>query len=244
MSPFDLPLIAPVLRHAGDLVLSLSDALAPLVGADHAAAAAVVALTALVRLLLVPLGVAQVRADLGRRRLAPLVAELRRRHRDTPELLRAKMLELYAREGASPLAGCLPVLAQAPVLAMVYGVFTQARLAGLPNLLLDQALVGVGLGTSLVQAVTAGALAAPGAAVFAVVLVVVATAGVVLARSTAPVEGAEPVPGGPALRYLAPVLSVGFACFVPLAAALYLATSAAWTCTERLVVRRLLLARA
>ncbi|MFY0408344.1 membrane protein insertase YidC [Solicola sp. PLA-1-18] len=243
MSPFDLPPVAALLRHAGDLVLSLADALAPLVGADHAAAAAVVTLTALVRLLLVPLGVAQVRADLGRRRIAPLVADLRRRYRDRPEVLRARLLELYDREGASPLAGCLPVLAQAPVLAMVYGVFTQARLAGLPNLLLDQALVGVGLGSSLVRVVAAGALTPPGATVFAALLLVVAVAGVVLARSTAPVEGVEPVPGAGGLRYLAPVLSVGFACFVPLAAALYLATSAAWTCTERLVVRRVLLAR-
>ncbi|MDO3697273.1 membrane protein insertase YidC, partial [Curtobacterium flaccumfaciens] len=117
-----LPLVGPLLHGGADLVTALTAALSPVAG-SFAAAIAVVLLTLAVRLVLVPLSVLQVRAERDRRRLAPRLAALRKRHgRDTQRLQRA-VQQLYTDEKVSPLAGCLPVLAQAPVVSLVYALY-------------------------------------------------------------------------------------------------------------------------
>lgn len=52
---------------------------------------------------------------------------------------------MYADEGVSPVAGCVPLLLQAPVLALVYSLFITPTIAGHPNALLEEALAGVSL---------------------------------------------------------------------------------------------------
>src|SRR5690606_10314410 len=98
------PPLALALESASALLTALSGALAPLVGASSAALA-VVLLTVAVRALLIPLGAMQVRAEARRRRLAPRLTELRRRHATHPERLQRETLELYRTEGVSPFAG-------------------------------------------------------------------------------------------------------------------------------------------
>ena len=64
-----------------------------------------------VRALLIPVGVSQVRAEFTRRRLAPQLAELQRRHGKDRETLARKTMELYQAEKTSPFAGMLPLRA-------------------------------------------------------------------------------------------------------------------------------------
>ncbi|NGO72884.1 YidC/Oxa1 family membrane protein insertase, partial [Streptomyces boncukensis] len=138
------------------LVASLSDALTPLFG-GAATAAAIVAFTMGVRLALHPLARAAARGERVRARLAPRAAELQRRHGRNPERLRREMRELYAREGASPAAGCLPGLLQLPVFFAMYHVFTT------DDALLEHTLLGAPLGGRWAQALgEGGLLGAPG----------------------------------------------------------------------------------
>nr|WP_246306824.1 membrane protein insertase YidC [Herbiconiux flava] len=132
----------------------LSSVLQPLAG-GASAALAVVALTVLVRLVLIPVGVSQARAQRMRARLAPRLAELQRRHRRDPQRLQRETMALYASENASPLAGCLPLLLQAPVLSLVYGLFILPTINGHPNVLLTEWLLGAPLGTSFAAALSA-----------------------------------------------------------------------------------------
>ncbi len=112
MNIYELGPIAATLDGAYAVFVSIATFLEPVAGSSSAALAVVV-LTLLVRAMLIPVGVSQMRADAVRRRIAPQVAELRRRYGADPRLLQRKMLELYAQEKASPVAGCLPLLAQA-----------------------------------------------------------------------------------------------------------------------------------
>ncbi|BDZ66343.1 hypothetical protein GCM10025877_32810 [Agromyces mangrovi Wang et al. 2018] len=107
MNPFDLPLLATIVDHAATALLRLADLLDPFAGPASAALAIVLA-TALVRTALVPLGVAQARADRDRRRLAPRVARIRERYRDQPERLQAEL-----RSSTRPRA-CRPRRAASP----------------------------------------------------------------------------------------------------------------------------------
>jgi len=242
----DLYSVAPVaalLQAAVAAVTALSSALAPLSGASSTALV-IVLVTLLLRAALVPVGRAQVRAEFVRRRLAPTLRDLQRRYRADPALLSRKTAELYAAEKASPLAGCLPTLLQAPIVSTVYALFVLASINGQPNPLLAQELGGVPLGTSFLAFLGATPNFWPGLVLFGALLAVIAmTAGFsrrLAARYASPVvPAAQPAATRlAALLSWLPFLTVGFASLVPLAATLYLAVSTAWTLVERGILYR------
>ncbi|RIJ54373.1 preprotein translocase, partial [Clavibacter lycopersici] len=144
-----------------------------------------------------------------------------------------------------PLAGCLPTLAQAPVLAAVYALFVHARIGGEANALLAAPFAGMPLGTS---ALAAAGLGVVPVVVSIAVLGLLAVVVEVRRRADLRFQG-PPVPADPAIPGMAgmagmmrvlPFVTVVFAGVAPLAAALYLLSSAAWTLLERAVLRRLL----
>lgn len=240
MDLFAFPPLAALLDAAYGALARLSALLEPLAGAS-AAAVAVLLVTLLVRALLIPVGVSQAKAEQTRARLAPRLRELQRRHRKNPERLQREMTELYRSENTSPFAGMLPVLAQAPVIGILYTLFIRTDIAGHPNALLLHDLFGAPLGTSLVQLLAAGPFSVPTLLVHAVLIAVM----IVVAEITRRVFRPEPVEDSPlsspgmlrlagALHHLTAV----FAVFVPLAATLYLAVTVTWTLVQRALLRR------
>lgn len=236
MDIYAFPPIAAILDAAYSGLLALS--------ALVTAPAAIVLVTLLVRALLIPLGRSQVKAEITRRRLAPKLRELQRRHRKRPEVLQQKTLELYRDEKTSPLAGIGPALAQAPVLSILYGVFVLPSINGHPNALLDETLLGVPLGRSFVSLVASGAWV--DAVVCAVLLLAIAGTAVLSRRQI--LRFAEPpIPGDAqseqahrvirGMSWMA-FLTVVFAAVVPLAATIYLTVTTAWTLAERTLLRR------
>jgi YidC/Oxa1 family membrane protein insertase len=241
MDFFSWPPIAAVLDGAYGLVTALSATVEPVVG-TLAGLVAVAMLTVLVRILLIPVGISQVRAEYGRRRLAPHLAELQRKHKDDRETLTRKTMELYQAEQVSPFAGMLPLLAQIPVITLVYAVFTHPIIAGHANALLTEHAFGAPLGTSFVGLTGVGAGVWPAMLVYLGVLALIAIVTTVSRRVlTLPQPEGSQAPAGMlrALSFL-PYVTVVFAAFVPLAAAVYILTSTAWTVAERWTLRRLL----
>jgi YidC/Oxa1 family membrane protein insertase len=238
--------IATILDGAYALFVAINTFILPIAGSSSAAVA-VVLLTVLVRAFLVPVGVSQVRADAIRRRLAPQIAELRRRYRTDPELLQRRIQELYAAAKASPTAGCLPMLAQAPVLSILYGLFTLPSIGGHPNMLLAEDLVGVPLGAAFAEIAVSGTLAWESCwpflvAMSGIALVAYASRRLLIATS---LDAEAPPAGDPrALAAIsravsfAPFLTAVVAAFAPLAAAIYLLVTVTWTLVERLILRR------
>jgi YidC/Oxa1 family membrane protein insertase len=134
----------------------------------------------------------------------------------------------------SPLAGCLPVLVQAPFFFVMYRLFTT------PNDLLDATLAGVPLGHHLTDGLTVAS-----AAIYVVLLALL----IALARLSAKRMRQAPAPAATPeieraqeqmrrVMVLLPYGTVVFAVFVPLAAGLYLVTTTAWTALEQGVLRR------
>jgi len=237
-----LPVVGTLLHGGADLLAATTAALSPVAG-GLAAAIAVVLLTVAVRAVLVPLAVLQVRAERDRRRLAPQLAALRKRYATDTERLRRAVQELYTNEHVSPLAGCLPVLAQAPVLSLVSALFTHASIGGATNTLLAATLAGIPLGHSFVVVLTSPLWVH--AWVIVLLLGVLAVVVELSRRANlrwSPAAVPDPsVPGATAaIGRWAPFVTVVFAAIAPLAAALYVVTSATWTFGERAVLRRLL----
>ncbi|MGW2399842.1 YidC/Oxa1 family membrane protein insertase [Kitasatospora sp. NPDC001664] len=219
--------------------MSVFTLLDPAVGLAHDAVAAlaahlptalaVVLFTAAVRLLLHPLARAAARGERVRARLAPRLAELGRTHKERPERLREATAELYRTEGASPFAGCLPMLAQLPFFTVMYRLFTT------PNDLLGATLFGVPLGLH-----PSSAHSGPELALFAAVFAALAALGWLGFRRARRTMAAQPTPPAPGTG-IAPYLSYGtalFALVLPLAGALYLLTTTTWTLAERAWLHR------
>jgi YidC/Oxa1 family membrane protein insertase len=241
MDIFSFGPIAAILDAAYGFVTALSTAVEPIAG-TASGLVAVVLLTMLVRTLLVPVGMSQVRAEFTRRRLAPKLAELQRKHGKDRETLTRKTMELYQSEKASPFAGMLPLLLQIPVISLVYALFTHPMIAGHANTLLTEKAFGAPLGTSFVGLTSAGAAVWPAMLVYLGTLALIAIVTTVSRRVLAlPQLTGQAQPTGivRALSFL-PYVTVVFAAFVPLAAAVYILTSTAWTVAERVILRRLL----
>jgi YidC/Oxa1 family membrane protein insertase len=246
------------------LVCWFAAVLAPLFG-GLAAAAAIVVFTLLIRLALVPLSYYAVRGERARSRLLPRVQELQRRHAKDPERLRRELATLQRAEGTSMYAGCLPLLLQLPFFSVMYRLFLSHSVAGSPNTLLSHRLLAAPLGSWWLGG--AGPVSAQGA-VFAGLFVLLAVVGLAALRAArrarartqttaaapAPVTGRRAGAGtagqtgaaqsGAADRVagllgrVMPFGSLLMAAIVPLAAGLYLLTTATWTLAERAAINR------
>ncbi len=88
--------------------------------AGHNYVLGVILFTLVVRLVLFPLGVTQVRSMQKMAKLAPRQRQLQAQHKGNPQKLQQEIAAMYKEEGANPAAGCLPLLLQLPVM---YGLF-------------------------------------------------------------------------------------------------------------------------
>ena len=240
------------------VVSVLASILTPLLS-GLAAAAAIVLFTMGVRLLLLPLSYRAMRGMDAQARLAPRVQALQKEHAGHPDRLQRELSALYRAEGTSMLGGCLPLLAQWPVLSVMTLLFRSPRVGGTANSLLTHDLFGASLGSHWLGG--AGPLSAQGA-VFAGLFLLLAGVGWLSARmaprlGTPGLAGAAATPGrsgqaagrdstsadqasriSAGLARFIPYATVILAAFLPLAAGLYLLTTTAWTLGERTLLRR------
>ncbi|WP_225822843.1 YidC/Oxa1 family membrane protein insertase [Streptomyces naphthomycinicus] len=230
------------------LVEHLADLLTPLFHAS-AAAAAIVLCTALVRLLVHPLSRAAARGRRASAALQPRIAALREKHAEHPRRLRQAVLELHAEEKVSPLAGCLPGLLQLPAFFVLYHLFSSTTIGGESNGLLDHRLFAAPLGGRWADALADGGMFGPAGLVYLSLFAVAAAVATVnqlrarrtAARQPAPVAAGAQVPGLAAITRVTPFLSyftLVTVAVVPLAAALYVVTSTAWSAAEQALLHR------
>ncbi|GAA3570317.1 membrane protein insertase YidC [Nonomuraea rosea] len=192
------------------------------------AALGIVLFTLAVRLLLLPLNVRQARIAKIRERLAPKLRELQKRFARNPERLVKETSALYAKEGSSPFAGFMPMLAQLPFMWLMYRVATH------PTALVGHDLFGAPLGQQVAGVIANYGLLSTPVLVFVVVIALVA---VVAWLSTRQIKISEEQPE--LMRKLAPFLPYGSvlaALVLPLAAGVYLLVSSAWAVSERAVL--------
>ncbi|RDV84904.1 protein translocase component YidC [Ammonifex thiophilus] len=81
---------------------------------------AIIMLTILVRLVLLPLNYRQMRSVVALQQLHPKIKELQEKYKQDPQKLQQKLMELYREHNVNPMAGCLPLLIQLPILIALY----------------------------------------------------------------------------------------------------------------------------
>lgn len=84
---------------------------------------AIIALTTIIRTLLLPITVHTARVQVRMRTLQPKIDAVRKKHEKDRTLQSQAMMELYKEEGVSPFSSCLPLIIQVVVLVILYNVF-------------------------------------------------------------------------------------------------------------------------
>jgi YidC/Oxa1 family membrane protein insertase len=83
---------------------------------------AIIFLVITVRIVLFPLFVKQIKSQRAMQAIQPQLKELQQKHKGDRETLQKEMMELYKREKANPLMGCLPIFLQIPVFISLFWI--------------------------------------------------------------------------------------------------------------------------
>ena len=87
----------------------------------------IILLTILIKLVTYPLTVKQVKSMKAMQEIQPKMKKIQEKYKNNPQMLQQKTGELFREAGVNPLAGCLPLLVQMPILmGMYYALFNLA----------------------------------------------------------------------------------------------------------------------
>jgi YidC/Oxa1 family membrane protein insertase len=89
-------------------------------------ALAIIGLTVLIRTLLIPLFVKQIKNSRNMQLLQPKVKELQKKYGHDREKLAAETMALYKETGTNPFASCLPILLQMPIFLALFRLIDHA----------------------------------------------------------------------------------------------------------------------
>jgi len=85
---------------------------------------AIIVVTVLVRLLLVPLNVKQIKSQVAMQAIQPELKEIQKKYSSkdaaTQKKSQEEQMALFQKYGVNPLAGCLPLIVQMPILIAMY----------------------------------------------------------------------------------------------------------------------------
>lgn len=81
---------------------------------------AIIMLTVVMKMALYPLTAKQLASVKAMQELQPQIKELQEKHKKNPEKAQKAIMELYQKKKVNPLAGCLPLLVQMPILIAFY----------------------------------------------------------------------------------------------------------------------------
>ncbi|GEN89705.1 membrane protein insertase YidC [Oceanobacillus sp. FSL W8-0428] len=85
---------------------------------------AIILVTVVIRLILVPLNVKQIKSTKAMQEVQPQLQELQKKYAskdaNTQQKLQQETMQLFQKNGVNPLAGCLPILVQMPIFIAMY----------------------------------------------------------------------------------------------------------------------------
>lgn len=96
---------------------------------------AIVIMTIIVKLILYPLTKKQIESTKAMMSIQPKMKEIQEKYKDDKQRLNMELANLYKNEGVNPLAGCLPLLIQMPIMIGIFYGIRDFSYAGPTNFL-------------------------------------------------------------------------------------------------------------
>lgn len=81
---------------------------------------AILAVTIIIRLLVLPLTIKQLKSSKAMQALQPQMQKLREKYKDNQQKMQEEMMKLFQKHNVNPMSGCLPLLVQMPILFAFY----------------------------------------------------------------------------------------------------------------------------
>ena len=216
----------------------------------------IVGLVIVIRILLIPLFVKQIKAQRNLQIIQPQMKEIQKKYAGDKERQSQEMMKLYKETGTNPLASCLPILLQAPIFFALFsvlqgiamkrpeGVFNWEKYAPLLENAHDASIWGVPLyGTFLNASEVAGDGFNPTSTrVLASVLILLMSGTTFLTQRQLIVKNTAP--GNPMVRqqkillYVFPVVFAVGGINFPIGVLIYWFTTNLWTMGQQFYVIR------
>jgi YidC/Oxa1 family membrane protein insertase len=89
----------------------------------HDIGIAIILLTLLVRIVLYPMNSKSIKSQKQMQEIQPEIKKIQEKYKDNKEQQAKALMEFYQRKEINPFSGCLPILAQFPILIALYHVF-------------------------------------------------------------------------------------------------------------------------
>jgi YidC/Oxa1 family membrane protein insertase len=120
--------MTPLYYVVSVLLVGFHTAFAAVLGedSDWAWALSIVGLTVVIRVLLIPLFVKQIKTSRNMAMLQPKVKDLQKKYGHDRERLAQETMKLYKDTGTNPLASCMPLLLQAPIFFALFRTLDDA----------------------------------------------------------------------------------------------------------------------
>jgi YidC/Oxa1 family membrane protein insertase len=106
------------------VIVTIHDLLTPIFGTNSGVtwSLAIMGLVIIIRIILIPLFVKQIKSQRALTALQPHMKEIQKKYKDDRQKQSEEMMKLYKEHKTNPFASCFPILAQAPIFFALFTV--------------------------------------------------------------------------------------------------------------------------
>jgi len=117
-------ILDPLYGFVSGVIVLIHKGLAPIFGTDSGVTwtISIMGLVVLIRIILIPLFVKQIKSQRALTALQPQMKEIQKKYKDDRQKQSEEMMKLYKEHKTNPLASCFPILAQAPIFFALFTV--------------------------------------------------------------------------------------------------------------------------
>ncbi len=117
-------ILNPLYNIVSGVMVSIHKVVAPIFGADSGVtwSISIMGLVVLIRIILIPLFVKQIKSQRAMTALQPHMKEIQKKYKDDRQKQSEEMMKLYKEHKTNPLASCFPIIAQAPIFFALFTV--------------------------------------------------------------------------------------------------------------------------
>lgn len=91
---------------------------------------AIIVFTIIIRILLLPLSVKQMKSTAKMSLVQPEMKKIQEKYKNDPQKAQQEVMKFYKEKEVSPMGGCLPMLIQMPILFALFAVFNTLDMKG------------------------------------------------------------------------------------------------------------------
>jgi len=117
-------ILNPLYNLVSGVIILFHKALTPIFGKDSGVtwALSIIGLVILIRIILIPLFVKQIKSQRALTALQPQMKAIQNKYKDDRQKQSEEMMKLYKEHKTNPLASCFPIIAQAPIFFALFTV--------------------------------------------------------------------------------------------------------------------------